>query len=286
VSDAHNLLDRCHAELGEPDAVFRVGAGRFWAKLALGVGLVLFGTVGNYLWWVHGPGKFNHVVLLLLVGPPLTGLSLLGHLYRTRGLCVLAYPTGLLRLQRGEVESYPWTEVEEVRLKADKAAFEVERDEKGEVVAGWLAVEPPTFQLWNAHLALRRADGTMARLTPAVGGYAVLVEHVQRATFRELWPVAAARLRAGKPVAFGPFEVSRAGLRHEKNLLPWADLGEVAVVGKNLSVKRKGKWLAWAAKELDAVPNSHVFLALVEEARRFVRPTRKQAAETEEGTPS
>ncbi len=283
MTDAHNLLDRCHAELGEPDAVFRVGAGRVWAKLALGVGLVLFGAVGNYLWWVHGPGQFNHLVLLLLIGPPITGLSLLGHLYRTRGLCVLAYPTGLLRMHRGEVESYPWAEVEEVRLKADKGTFRAERDEKGEVVAGWVEVEPPTFQLWNAHLTLRRADGTTARLTPAVGGYAELVEHVQRATFRVLGPAAAARLRAGEPVTFGPFEVSPAGLRHEKNLLPWADLGEVAVAGKNLSVKRKGKWLAWVAKELDAVPNPHVLLALIEEARRPARPARKPAAEHEAG---
>ena len=129
---------------------------------------------------------------------------------------------------------------------------------------------------------LRRADGTTARLTPAVGGYAELVEHVQRATFRVLGPVAAARLRAGEPVAFGPFEVSPAGLRHEKNLLPWAELGEVAVAGKNLSVKRKGKWLAWVAKELDSVPNPHVFLALIEEARRMAQPARKRVVDSPE----
>ncbi|HVK10360.1 MAG TPA: hypothetical protein VM597_16455, partial [Gemmataceae bacterium] len=194
MTDAHNLLERCQTELGDPDAVFRVGAGRVWAKLAVAAGLVLYGVVANYLWWVHGPARFDHLVLMVLFVPPLTGLSLLGHLYRTRGLCVLAYPTGLLRLQRGEVESYPWDEVEEVRIKTDKGTFVLMRDEAGEVQAGWLEVEPPTFQIWNAHLTVRRADGTTAKLTPAVSAYPDLVAHVQRETFRALWPAALGRM--------------------------------------------------------------------------------------------
>lgn len=281
VTDAHNLLERCQTELGDPDAVFRVGAGRVWAKLALAAGLVLYGVAANYLWWVHGPARFDHLVLMVLFLPPLTGLSLLGHLYRTRGLCVLAYPTGLLRLQRGEVESYPWAEVEEVRLKADKGTFVIVRDETGDVFAAWLEVEPPTFQIWNAQLTVRRADGTTAKLTPAVSAYPELAVYVQRETFRALWPATLARFRAGERVEFGPFEVSRAGLRYEKTVLPWADLSDVAVSSKSLTVKRKGKWLPWVSKELDEVPNPHVLLALIEEARRTARPARAPRSEPE-----
>ncbi|HVK14438.1 MAG TPA: DUF6585 family protein, partial [Gemmataceae bacterium] len=80
---------------------------------------------------------------------------------------------------------------------------------------------------------------------------------------------------AGGRVEFGPFEVSRSGLRYEKNLLPWADLSEAAVSSKSLTVKRKGKWLPWVSKELDDVPNPHVFLALIEEARQTARPSGK-----------
>src|SRR5579885_624610 len=57
VSDALDLLERCQAELGDPDALFRVDPGRFWTKLSLGAGLLTAGVVGNYLWWVHGPAK-------------------------------------------------------------------------------------------------------------------------------------------------------------------------------------------------------------------------------------
>jgi hypothetical protein len=284
VIDAHNLLERCQTELGDPDAVFRAGAGRVWVKFALAVGLLLYGVAANYLWWVHGPARFDHLVLMVLFVPPITGLSLLSHLYRTRGLCVLAYPTGLLRLQRGEVESYPWAEVEEVRLKADKGKFVLMRDETGEVLGAWLEVEPPAFQIWNAQLTIRRTDGTSAKLTPSVSGYPELAAHVQRETFRALWPAVLARFQAGARVEFGPFEVSRAGLRYEKNVLPWADLAEVAVNSKHITVKRKGKWLPWVSKELDDVPNPHVLLALIDEARHTARPARKR--EQEEETPS
>ncbi len=281
MTDAHNLLERCQAELGDPDALFRIDPGRFWTKLSLGAGLLALGVVGNYLWWVHGPAKFDAFLAKAMIAPPVIGIGLLGHLYRTRGLCVLVYPTGLLRLQRGEVESYPWPEVTEVRLKADKATVEVERDEAGEVTDGWLAVDPPAFQLWNAALTVRRADEATAKLTPVVTGYADLAERVQRATFRLLWPAAAARFRAGEAVTFGPFEVSRAGLRFGGKPLPWADLGDVAVASKNLSVKRKGKWLPWAAKELEEVPNPHVLLALIEEARHPHLPRPSPAADRE-----
>src|SRR5579885_381619 len=59
VTDAHNLLERCQAELGDPDALFRIDPGRFWTKLSLGAGLLALGVVGNYLWWFHGPAKFD-----------------------------------------------------------------------------------------------------------------------------------------------------------------------------------------------------------------------------------
>ena len=61
-SDDH--LTRAQTELGDPEELFRVSRGRFLAKLAVGLSLVLFGVVANYLWWVHGPGRFGHVELL------------------------------------------------------------------------------------------------------------------------------------------------------------------------------------------------------------------------------
>ena len=113
-------------------------------------------------------------------------------------------------------------------------------------------------------------------------GYSDLVERVQRATLPDALGKALARYRAGEPVAFGPFTVNWGGLESAGKLLPWPDLAEVALAGKNLTVKRKGKWLAWATHELEAVPNPHAFLTLVDRARRMAVPAAKPAAEPEE----
>ena len=113
-------LHRAVIELGEPEALFRISHGRFLAKLTLGVLLVVYGLVANYLWWVHGPATFGHLEVLFLILPPLSGVSLLLHMYRHRGLFVLIYPSGLLRLRRGEVDSFPWHEVESVRLRVQR----------------------------------------------------------------------------------------------------------------------------------------------------------------------
>src|SRR5262245_46789581 len=106
-------LERAVTELGEPEALFRISRGRFLAKLSFGVLLLVLGLVANYLWWFRGPAKMDLIFHLLYI-LPLSGAALLLHMYRNRGLFVLVYPTGLLRLRRGEVDSFPWNEVESV----------------------------------------------------------------------------------------------------------------------------------------------------------------------------
>ncbi len=272
MSDADNLLDRCRTELGDPDADYFITPGRFWVKFAVAMVLFVGGLIGNYLFWAHGPAAMGGILAKLLIAPPIAGIAMLWHLYRTRGLHVLLYPTGLLRLQRGVVESFPWDDITQVTLKADKATLMLVRDEKSAVGSAWLAVETPAFQLWNAILTVKRADETDAKFTPALSGYEDLVERVQRATFPPLFAAALGSVRDGQAASFGPYEVTPGGLLHGGRLAPWADLGDVTVGSKAITVKRKGKWLAWATAALDAVPNPHVFLALVEELKRGPRP--------------
>ncbi len=151
-------LARSVQELGAPEALFRVSCARFAAKLLVGVGLTVFGVVANYLWWTEGPGlQHFHVIHLLLLGPLITGCGLLWHMYRQRGLVILIYPTGLLRLCRGEVDSFPWGEIENVRVIVQRAASaETVRDPDGTLTACWLAAETPTFRLWKSGLFLSR----------------------------------------------------------------------------------------------------------------------------------
>jgi hypothetical protein len=267
-SDDH--LTRAQTELGDPDELFHVSRGRFLAKLAVGVLLLLYGVVANYFWWVHGPATFGHFELFLLVLAPLFGGALLWHMYRNRGLFVLIYPTGLLRLRRGEVDSFPWAEIDHIKLKVQRAAAAViVRDGAGKLSGCWLPVDIPTVKIWEAGLTIARDDGAEARFGPALSDYDRLAEEVQRRTFAALWPGVWGRLRAGEAVRFDDLEVSAEGLRHEKKFLPWRELKEVAVAQGRLSIKQSGKWLPWVLKDVTGLPNPHVLFALIEEARRL-----------------
>ncbi len=268
-------LQRAHTELGEPDAFFRISQARFVTKLSLGVAFLLYGVVANYLWWVHGPATFGHFELLLLVFLPLSGLSLLLHMYRNRGLYVLIYPTGLLRLRRGEVDSFPWPEVEHITLKVQRATVaEFAYDANGAPTACWLPVDVPTFKLWDAGLTVVRMDGIEAHFGSALTDYARLVERIQKRTFAALWPLARNRFFAGDRLAFGELEVGLAGLRHNGKLLPWRELKELTIAQGKLCLKQTGKWLPWALVDVISVPNPHLLFALAEEAHRVYSPSR------------
>jgi len=260
-------LARATQELGEPDALYQVSQARQRAKLAAALGLLAFAAVANYVWWVHGPGNFGFEVKFLIL-PVVAAVGLLAHMYRNRGLSVLVYPTGVLRLHRGEVESFPWADVREVRLRGDVVDQpRVVRGAGGEVVACWLPVSAPAFQVWKAHLRVDRADGAAAAFTPALADYPDLAERVQRGTFGPLWARAAADLAAGVPVAFGDLSAGPDGLRAGKQFLPWAEVKEITVSQKNVAVKRKGGWLPWLAKDLSAIPNPHILFAAYETMR-------------------
>jgi hypothetical protein len=263
-------LTRSVTELGEPELLFRISRGRFLTKLGLGVLLLLYGVVANYLWWwVWGAGNLDHFVILLLFVLPLSGGALLWHMYRHRGLYVLVYPTGLLRLRRGEVDSFPWREVDHIRLKVQRSTgAEIDRGPDNSPVSCWLPAEVPTFQLWNAGLSVAREDGVEAHFGPALTDYTLLAAEVQKRTFAVLWPLIRERFLSGAPIPFGNLELSRAGVRHAGKFLRWSDVKELAIAQGKLSIKQGGKWLPWALLDVNTIPNPHILFALATEAQR------------------
>jgi hypothetical protein len=269
-------LSRAHVELGEPEALFRISRGRFLAKLSLGVLLLVYGAVANYLWWVRGPARFDHIVFLLLFVPPLSGGSLLLHMYRNRGLYVLVYPAGLLRLRRGEVDSFPWSEVDHIRLRVQRSNVEFTRDTDGSVVACWLPADVPTFKLGDAGVWVARSDGIEAHFGPVLSDYHHLAAEVQKRTFAAMWPSVRDRFLSGDTIAFGELEAGPTGLWHNGKLLPWRELKELIVAQGKLSIKQSGKWLPWALVDVGVIPNPHLLFALAEEARRLLTPPRKE----------
>jgi len=285
IETGEDDLTRAQSELGTPDVLFQINRARIVTKLSVGLSLLIFGLIGNYLLWSNGPAALGLLWAKFLIVVPLSGAAILYHMYRNRGLFVLIYPTGLLRLRRGEVDSFPWSDVESIRLKIKRAERpEFDRDGNGLPIACWLPVEVPSFQLWTAGLTIARTDGVEAQFGPALSDYDRLAEEIQKRTFAALWPPVWGGFRAGEPVEFDDLIFSPAGIRHQKKLLPWKDLKEVTIAQGKLTVKQAGKWLPWAMVDVKAIPNPHVLFALIAEARRLAlgaSHTQPQAADAD-----
>jgi hypothetical protein len=254
--------DLAARELGAPDAVFRAGGRRTKLKVALGAALVFYGLIANYLWWVHGPAKFGHLEFHFLILPPIIGGGLLGFLYRNRGLRILVFPTGLLRLTPNVVESFPWDAVTTLRLKSDAAEPNYERNDAGELTGCWFSMTVPLVQVWNSWFEIERADGAKTRFTPAVAEYPELARLVQCSTFETIWPRLLENLEQGGTFAFGELVVSRDGLRVGLKSLSWSDIKDVALAHRIIQIKRVGSWRAWWTRVISDVPNPHVLFGL------------------------
>jgi len=265
--------------LGAPETVYAVSPGRFWTKLGLGLLLVAYGFVAIGLMWAFNVWKFEHYVILIVAGPPLAGVSLLRHLYATRGLRVLVYPTGLLRVQRADAEAYPWADVAAVGVRAEQGV-PMTLASGGTVTDAWLAVASPVFRITSAGLTVVRTDGVTAHLTPALADYPDLAERLQRATFRVLWPDVWDHFRAGGGVAFGALRADPTGLSVGGKTIPWADGPRLKVTGKNLVVAGRHKKLT---QELSEVVNPHLFVGLVEAVRLNGPPAVEHGPTTSDG---
>jgi hypothetical protein len=262
VTDADNPLAACRAALGDPDAVYAVDPGRFRAKLMVGGLLVAGGLLLVVALGAFAPKAIGAAAKFILL-PLGAGGFLLWHLVRSRGQAVLAYPAGLFRAQRGEVESYPWDEITAVTLRTVAGEIEITRDEAGAVVGALIRVTAPAVRLGAGGFALARPDGRTADFGPMLDGYAELAADVQTRTFPRLYAAAEAELAAGRPVWFGPVCVGPDKLGTVKRELPWAEVGEAAVANKVLTVKRVGYRRAWPLGPLHAIPNPHVAVALI-----------------------
>jgi hypothetical protein len=261
-------LSLATAELGTPDALFQISRGRYLAKLWTGIGLILVGLAAIGLIWIIGAAGFA-VLAKFLLAPPVFGALVLWHMYRNRELFVLVYPTGLLRLCRGEVESYPWAEIRHIQLKVQRVESpEFQFDLAGNIKACWLPVEVPSVQIWNAGLTVVRADGAEAHFGAALADYERLAEEIQKRTFSAGWAEALSQFRDGEPVVFGDIEVLPTGIRFAKKSLAWERVKEVSIAQGMLSIKRSGRWLPWIVRTIHDVPNPHVLFALIAEARK------------------
>ena len=232
------------AQLGEPTAEFAVRGLAFLRSLVLAPLLVGGGLVLEIL--LIGVLHVHHYEILLpgivLIG---SGVMLVVQAFRNRGLRVLVFPEGILRLQRGRAAAFWWEEIEQVWQKKSGGSH-------------WFGRSS-----WS--LIVQTADGRRMSFDDSLPRLQQLVQLVHRQSLALLWPRFLADYEAGKTLDFGKLRVSQRGLSHGKETLTWLDMQKAKVQGSQLLIYRKGKWTRFLTFTVSDIPNFHVLLALLEQ---------------------
>jgi hypothetical protein len=261
-SEADESVLKATAALGEPEEVYRASPGRQRAKFGMAMGLLLFSVIGLTLWFTVGPARANHFLHMLIM-PGVVAIGLLVHMVRHRGVRVLFYPSGLLKLQRGTAESFPWDEITELKLKLDlQGGIQTERDGNA-IVNAWFETSTPWFQVWNVWIQLTRQDGETTQITAALADFPDLALRVQKTLFPILDARITEALERGETVSFGDkLTANRHELAYNSNAIPWAEMREFGLVGKMLMAKRTSRWRGAIAVDMASISNFTVLFAL------------------------
>jgi hypothetical protein len=240
------------AALGPPLAEFRISEGRFfrqmlWVPVLLLGGLVLVGLPLAFFFFAKGHGGDPGLFHLLAIGCALVAgaFILIVRAWRNRGLCVLVYREGLVRLQGERASAFFWDEVETVLAKKNKETW-------SKAASGSLVV------------TVRCSNGQHYHFDDTLPDLKRLAELIRSQTLPHLLPRSLDALGAGHEVAFGKLRVGPAGLIRERDKLPWEQVKEIKIDDDKVAITRKGNWLAWASVPVSEVHNAHVFGALVQ----------------------
>jgi hypothetical protein len=253
LDEATEEVSRKLAALGPPLGEFSVHENRFVLQLLaapalLLVGLALVVLPAVALLWAAKAGAL--LFKLVITGCVLiaSGVLLAVRAYRNRGLRVLVYAEGVLRLRRGEAKAFFWDEVAGVWKKKNQAGLH-------KVSSG------------NVVYVVQCAGGKEYHFDDAVPDLKRLGELIQERTLPHLLPRALADYHAGKLVDFHKLRVSKAGVHNGDDLAAWDQVQSIKLTDAALTVEKKGNWLTWLTVAAGEVRNPHVFTALVERAR-------------------
>jgi hypothetical protein len=188
----------------------------------------------------------QHELLLLGLALVLSGVMLVVRALRNRGLRVLVFPEGLVRVHRGEAQALCWEEIDQVLWQKSEGVHWAARAWRGGVT-----------------LSLQAADGRRMKFDDSLPRLAQLAQIVRQQTLPFLWTKARTVYEAGHALDFGKLRISQRGLSNGKETLPWSLVQKVKSNGAELSIYKKGKRAHYFDFTLSDIPNFHVLQALL-----------------------
>jgi hypothetical protein len=240
------------ADLGPPQAEFVINNARFFrlifgALLLVPFGLILIALPIAMIWWHAAHDSFIFFKLAVVGFVFLAGSVFLAQrAYRNRGLRILIYPEGLVRLHRGEARAVFWDEIDLLWQKRPTTS--------------WAKLSQGKL-LYN----LKRRDGTELTFDDSLPDLPQLGGLLQRQTLKHLLERALTALDAGQTVAFGKLHANARGLFNGRETVPWVQVRQVRIELDRFYVDKHGNWLPWHNGSISDTPNFHVLQALIRE---------------------
>jgi hypothetical protein len=169
-------------------------------------------------------------------------------LNRTRRVYV--FSEGLVSVKGTSLEAMQWSQVETVWQSFARYGLNI-------------LLFIPLLRIEAKSYRVKGTDGRTLVFNGILQNVEALGEAISSGTVRYLLPKAIAAYQQGAPVQFGPFTVSKQGIRNENQGIPW-NLYERIMIGNGRT------WIQYqGGKRLDGrvaiknVPNFPVFIALV-----------------------
>jgi uncharacterized protein DUF6585 len=224
-----------------------------WALIIVGAVLLALGLLAIGFYFFRPPKDQNPVFLLViaLLAFGLGGASFAAGIFHewfsalqegfskaqlapriVAARIYVVYDEGLAAVEGDAVEFMPWREVSEVCTTS----------------AGL-----------NRIFTVSGADGRKIDIPPGVTEAGELRLAIQQRVNEILLPRALAKIEAGKSAKFGPFAVSKRGLKYKDRSAIWDDVKSIEIQsgrgGRRLTIYCEGRLLAWCWCDLDSVPN-------------------------------
>ncbi|MCI0397472.1 MAG: hypothetical protein L0322_21410 [Chloroflexi bacterium] len=235
--------------------------------------------------------KRSHQLLLLVVGLFLGGAGLFALVYGLASLLgadstaptFFCLPIGLLQL--GGAAWFLWQAISVHNLSA--RVYEgglvfgrqtMRWDELASAYTQALKVVSKRGGVYSTTHTYRlvAGDGRQMRFKVfdrQITGADALNNAIYEAVVRSQWPKAVAAFQAGQTLQFGPFAVSREGVSNKKETIPWPEVEWARLSGGYVTVKRRNQRRVWGHAGMMAVPNTMVFVNLVNEVAKNAQRT-------------
>ncbi len=199
----------------------------------LGLALLHYGPVVVWPW--------SAPWLLAATAAGLLSLWLTLNAFNAAHRAVHELRTGLLIERRRDRTHVPWSAVSAIYTSA-------------------IHYRIPLLSTPRVTIELLSQSGRKVRLPAVLAGAEQLVSSIKARTYPRLLEEYRQAFNAGQPLDFGPLQLSRTGLRHGQQVLPWSEIESVTLERGRLHVHpRRGRGWRIAVRR---IPNAEVCLQL------------------------